>query len=104
MLKANALLVKEGMDKLVWGERIIDSEYRGKFSRVDIKRANNWETCAIGENTSDVKVSEDGEPDDKDLTDLGNEFHTAVWMQDFLEAASLLVQIEKAAKSPLPKE
>ena len=109
MLYANDLLVKEGLDKTVWGLRIIAAEKLGKFDYDTHDLSDYWTSCACGELDDHIKRHVDSSPIDKALRKVGFEF--AEWIDadfdiDYFEsdcgiqnqfhgAAVSLVAIEK---------
>jgi hypothetical protein len=84
MLYANDLLVKEGLDRSVWGFRIIAAEKLGKFDYEVEDLAGYWMSCACGELDEHIKKNGDGSPIDETLRKVGLEF--AEWIDaDFDE-------------------
>jgi hypothetical protein len=74
MLHAHALLVKEGLDRSVWGKRIIKAELRGNFTQDVEWRADEWMSCACGKLDAHIKRDADYAPTDKKLNKLGIDF------------------------------
>lgn len=88
----------------VWGKRIDEAEKRGSFSDQESDDAGNWPTCACGKATADIPRHTEsqwhyaGEPKDKRLFELGNEFSHRVSGDDFAGARETLLAIELRAR------
>lgn len=89
----------------LWGQKIIRAENKGGFTLDDQSDAMDWESCACGSASNPV-VMRNAHPDglglavgplDIQLKELGQLFYNAVYQDDFMRAARLLVAIERRA-------
>tara|TARA_R110000851_G_scaffold182994_4_gene332096 strand:+ start:173 stop:541 length:369 start_codon:yes stop_codon:yes gene_type:complete len=83
MLHAHEFLVKEGLDKTVWGERIIRAELLGNFTCAMNALAEKWSSCACGNLDAHIQTDGDGAPDDAALYNLGMDFHH--WVDEMFD-------------------
>ena len=81
-----------GLLDSVWGVRIMDAVEAGGFSDEDVELASCWTTCACGK--QDAALMGEYGPHDSQLDELGEDFSIAIFEDNFLEAAQLLVKIE----------
>ena len=84
-----------------WRGWIDRAEQRGSFNKIDSKRSEEWDTCAVGEGTIDVLGLNRQDvifgPKDQKLVDLGVEFAGVIVpnSEEFAEARSLMDRIER---------
>lgn len=106
-MPARAILEDAGLAGTHWGARIIRAEAEGHFTETDAADASLWPQCACGKADPRIPRSPRGSPDDFVLYEFGNGFGFAVDANQPLEAARLLVAIERRAAevvAALPKE
>lgn len=84
-----------------WHERIKAARERGAFTEGDCKLAREWPTCACGEQDPRIPRNKSGSPKDDELSDLGNDFTSAIYWSDFPRARRILAQIERRAAEVL---
>tara|TARA_R110000851_G_scaffold25687_1_gene73674 strand:+ start:1398 stop:1715 length:318 start_codon:yes stop_codon:yes gene_type:complete len=93
---AEDILIKAGLDKSLWGDRIIVAEQDGGFSEHIKDLSAQWTTCACGKVDRHVEmISEAIGPMDKKLHQLGILFTEQVCEHKFKRAALILTQIEE---------
>jgi len=83
-----------------WHKRIDAAEKRGRFTEDDKHRADNWVTCACGEQDKRIPRFM-GEPTDEGLQHLGYQFSGAIGATDFGKARTTLARIERRAAKVL---
>jgi hypothetical protein len=66
--------------------------------------ANNWVTCACGNQCSIIPRDEDGEPWDNTLSDLGSDFSYEIDDCKWKDALKILNKIEKRSALLINKE
>ena len=92
MKTAQSIIKEAGLGLSYWGKIIILAEMRRSFNDEDSYRANSWTTCACGK--QDAALMGEYGPHDSQLDELGEDFSIAIFEDNFLEAAQLLVKIE----------
>lgn len=115
---ATEILTQAGLQKTVWGKRILAAEKRGKFTPEESALAKNWQTCACGE--QDPRIPRQTEespgsirwdmcPVDDRLSKLGSQFdqnvrHGQYAPEGIPQAAKTLVRIESRSAGILLQE
>lgn len=79
-----------------WRKAIARAKERGYFLSSQIERADNWTTCACGEQNRQL-VDEGGEPRDSELRRLGRLFCIHILNHRPGAAKKTLCQIERHA-------
>ena len=88
---------------MTWRERTQAARERGEFIQEDVRDAESWATCAVGEQHAkmpDVIVYTNAIPDgpaDRELGDLGIEFSDYVGENNPVSASQTLDAIEDRA-------
>ena len=104
-MKASDIIHDNNLQNTFWGERIIKAEKRGRFTLKDHKLAEDWQTCACGEQDNRIprgnKGASPARPDDSRLACLGGDFYMYVSRSMVSLAANTLVKIEKRAAEVL---
>jgi hypothetical protein len=88
-----------GLSDTVWGKRIgLVSRSGGLgFPTLHLKEANDWFTCACGRTSRDIPTNYEEIPIDDVLAELGRLFSVAVAANNVVDAARILVKIERRA-------
>ncbi len=89
------------LDTSYWGTKIIRAEERGGFTKVNVRDAKDWVTCACGKQNELLPRYPGGAPEDKLLRENGNKFYNAVLKNEYLKAAMILISIEYRVKKVL---
>ena len=86
-----------------WLQRIERAEKKGKFTPVDVRLAESWATCAVGENRKRLSLLEqvtpaynkEWGPTDKNLICIGYEFMYCVEKDQVADARSWHERIQQ---------
>lgn len=87
--------------KFNWFDRIEAARERGHFTDEDREKAEDWTTCACGEQDPCIARSDQGDPVDRRLRSLGIHFAGFVGVDAYDDALLTLHRIEARAKELL---
>lgn len=87
-----------------WWATIDRAEKRGHFTECEIRRADNWPTCACSKQDKRIPRDDIGCPTDVLLGILGAAFVDYVCSDMFKDARRTLTKIEKRAAKVLAEE
>jgi hypothetical protein len=97
-MSAKEILEEANLQDTFWGRIIVKAELRGVgFAPHWVALAGSWTTCACGKVTANIPRDRIGSPRDYVLNQLGISFYSAICYNNYYEAASNLVAIEKRA-------
>ena len=85
-----------------WLQRIERAEKKGKFTPVDVRLAESWATCAVGENRKRLPLAEqirnpyrEWGPTDRELIQTGYSFMYSVEKDQVADARSWYERIQQ---------
>lgn len=89
---------KFGLNRFDWNkalESMLKGDYSAEKHGALITKAASWVTCACGNQCDIIPRGKEGDPLDKELRWMGNEFYCRVRVGSWEEAKQILVGIEE---------